>query len=296
MEQTIEPTLQRNYPMRLATSLGVGGPADYFFRPRSAADIQWALRFAEERQLPLTTIGYGTNLLVRDGGIAGIVIQLADSFAAASVHGSTITATCGCLYGSVSKLAAYHSLSGLEYAVGIPGGLGGALFMNAGAYDGEIGPLVREVHWVTAHESGVWHTPEYTYSYRFSRLQEANVIVTKTVLQLQPGDQQAIYAKMNDLQERRRCRQPLEYPSAGSTFKRPEGHFVGSLIEQANLKGYSIGGAQISEKHCGFIINRGGATAGDVLQLIDHIQKVIADQFGVELQPEIRIIGRQRLR
>ncbi len=287
----MEDKLQRDYPMSLATSLGVGGPAEYFFRPSSAADIQWALSFADERNLPVTTIGYGTNLLVRDGGIRGLVIQLADSIAHADVHDTIITATCGCLYGSISKLAAHHSLSGLEYAVGIPGGLGGALFMNAGAYDGEIGPLVREVHWVTASDSGIWYAPDYTYSYRYSKLQETPVIVTKTVLELRHGDQTTIYEKMNDLQDQRRCRQPLEYPSAGSTFKRPKGHFVGPLIEEAQLKGFTIGGAQISEKHCGFIVNRGGATASDVLRLIEHIQTTIQTKFSVELQPEVRIIG-----
>jgi len=287
----VDNRLQQQFPMKQVTSLGVGGPAQYFFRPRTPEDIQWALQFADTKGLPVTVIGYGTNLLVLDGGIPGLVIQLADSFAYARVDGRELTASSGCLYSSVSKLAAYHGLSGLEYAVGIPGGLGGALFMNAGAYEGEIGPLVKAVRFVTADGQGAWQDGEYTYSYRFSRVQETGVVVTEAVLSLRPGDPEDILAKMNDLQERRRCRQPLDMPSAGSTFKRPQGHFVGALIEEADLKGYCIGGAQVSTKHCGFIVNRGGATAADIMQLIEYIQDTIRRQFGVELQPEVRVIG-----
>lgn len=288
----MENRLQRHVPLRWHTSLGVGGPAEYFFQPTSAQDVQWALQKAEKNSWPVTILGYGTNILVQDGGIPGLVIQLAHTLAQASVTGTTITADSGCLYGSVSKLAAHHGLTGLEYAVGIPGGVGGAVFMNAGAYEGEIGPLVKEVHWVSPSTQGVWYNGDYTYSYRYSRVQEESVVVTKVVLELAEGNQDVIYAKMKDLQDRRRCRQPLEFPSAGSTFKRPEGHFVGPLIEQANLKGFRIGGAEISTKHCGFIINRGGATAQDFLDLIAHIQQVIWEKFTVRLEPEVRIIGR----
>jgi UDP-N-acetylmuramate dehydrogenase len=288
--------LIKNFPMAQLTSLGVGGPADYLCKPKSIAEIQEALRYAQSNQLPITVIGYGSNLLVTDKGIRGMVIQLAENFASAAVEGTRIRATAGCLFSSVSKLAAYHGLTGLEFAVGIPGSLGGAIYMNAGAYDGEIGPLVEEVTWVTADEVGVWTKSEFTYSYRHSRVQTAEVIVAEAVLQLQPGDQGAILAKMKELQARRKARQPLDQPTAGSTFKRPPGLYVGPLIEEANLKGFSIGGAQVSTKHAGFIVNTGGATAQDVLDLIAHIQKTIKTKYNVDLQPELRIIGEQSSR
>lgn len=288
--------LIKNFPMAQLTSLGVGGPADYLCKPKSIAEIQEALRYAQSNQLPITVIGYGSNLLVTDKGIRGMVIQLAENFASAAVEGTRIRATAGCLFSSVSKLAAYHGLTGLEFAVGIPGSLGGAIYMNAGAYDGEIGPLVEEVTWVTADEVEVWTKSEFTYSYRHSRVQTAEVIVAEAVLQLQPGDQGAILAKMKELQARRKARQPLDQPTAGSTFKRPPGLYVGPLIEEANLKGFSIGGAQVSTKHAGFIVNTGGATAQDVLDLIAHIQKTIKTKYNVDLQPELRIIGEQSSR
>jgi len=281
----------KNFPMAHLTSLGVGGPAELLCRPRSVADIQEALRYAREHQLPVTVIGYGSNLLVTDKGIRGLVIQLAEHFAQAEVTGTRIRATAGCLFSSLSKLAAQHSLSGLEFAVGIPGSLGGAIYMNAGAYGGEIGPLVEEITWVTADAVGVWNKSEFSYGYRHSRVQAEKVIVAEAVLALQPGNQAEILAQMKELQERRRASQPLDLPSAGSTFKRPPGRYVGPMIEAAHLKGYRIGGAQVSTKHAGFIVNTGGATAQDVLDLIAHIQKTIKDKFDVELQPELQIVG-----
>jgi len=269
----------------------VGGPADFFLRPTSAGQIQQGLAFARAHNIPVTIIGYGTNLLVRDGGVRGLVIQIADSLATAQVKGLILTVSAGCLFGSVSKLAAFHGLTGLEFAVGIPGGLGGAVFMNAGAYEGEIGPLVKQVRWVSADKIGEWNDNEYTYSYRHSRVQEEPIVVAGATIELQKGDPLAIWAKMEEFQERRRDKQPLEYPSAGSTFKRPKGHYVGPLIEQANLKGFSIGGAQVSTKHAGFIVNIGGAVASDFTNLISHIQQKIKSQFGVDLETEVRIIG-----
>ncbi len=283
--------LQRDYPMRFASSLGVGGPADYFLRPRSLPDVQEGLRFAEATSLPVTLVGYGTNLLVTDKGIRGLVIQLADSFAAARVEGNEITATAGCLFGSLSRLALRHSLTGLEFAIGVPGGLGGALYMNAGAYDGEIGPLVKRIAWLSSDGVGIWTREEFSYSYRMSRIQKENVIVTEAVLSLQSGCSEAIGAQMLELQAQRRARQPLEHASAGSTFKRPPGRFVGPMIEEAGLKGFTIGGAQVSTKHAGFLINTGTTKAQDFLDLIAYIQHVIQDRYGVLLEPEIRILG-----
>lgn len=283
----------KDYPLALVTSLGVGGPADFFIRPRSVQEIIQAQLFALEGGFPLTIIGYGTNLLVRDGGIRGVVIQLAEPFAQATVGGNLLTATTGCLFGSLSKLALHHSLSGLEFAVGIPGGLGGATFMNAGAYGGEIGPLIKEVRFVQDGLERIWDREEFFFSYRSSRLQTevSPTIVTTVSLELIPQDPQLILEKMTDLQEQRRRKQPLEYPSAGSTFKRPQGYYVGPLIEQAGLKGFRIGGAQVSTKHAGFLVKAGEATAQDFLDLISHIQQVIWQEYGVSLEPEIRIIG-----
>lgn len=287
----LEHLIYRDYPMSKATSFKVGGPADYLFRPETIEDLQLGLQYAQHYQLPITVIGCGSNLLVTDKGIRGFVIQLAENFSKATVHNNQITATSGCYFSALSKLAAYHSLTGLEFAVGIPGSLGGAIYMNAGAYDGEIGPLIEEVVWVTADEVGTWSRDEFTYSYRNSKAQEEGVIVAGATLQLAPGNPEKIYAKMNDFQEKRRSKQPLEYPSAGSTFKRPPGRYVGPMIEEADLKGYSIGGAQVSTKHAGFIINTGNATATDIINLIEFIQKTIKEKFDVDLIPEVRIIG-----
>lgn len=287
----LEHLIYRDYPMSKATSFKVGGPADYLFRPETIEDLQLGLQYAQHYQLPITVIGCGSNLLVTDKGIRGFVIQLAENFSEATVHNNQITATSGCYFSALSKLAAYHSLTGLEFAVGIPGSLGGAIYMNAGAYDGEIGPLIEEVVWVTADEVGTWSRDEFTYSYRNSKAQEEGVIVAGATLQLAPGNPEEIYAKMNDFQEKRRSKQPLEYPSAGSTFKRPPGRYVGPMIEEADLKGYSIGGAQVSTKHAGFIINTGNATATDIINLIEFIQKTIKEKFDVDLIPEVRIIG-----
>lgn len=287
----LEHLIQRNYPMAKATSFKVGGPADYLFRPETVEQIQLGLQYATHYNLPVTLIGCGTNLLVTDKGIRGFVMQLADSFSQATINQEQIIATAGCYFSAVSKLAAYHGLTGLEFAVGIPGSLGGAIYMNAGAYGGEIGPLIKEVVWVTTDEIGTWNKDEFSYSYRHSRAQEESLVVAGATLQLAVGDRQEIYDKMHDFQEKRRSRQPLEFPSAGSTFKRPPGHYVGPMIEEANLKGYRIGGAKVSTKHAGFIVNTGNATAKDILELIEFIQNTIKQRYQVDLIPEVRVIG-----
>lgn len=283
----------KNFPLAKVTSLGVGGPADFFLQPTNTTDVLHAQRFALENNLPLTIIGYGTNLLIKDGGIRGVVLQMAHPFAKAKVEGNLLTATTGCLMGSLSKLAYKNGLSGLEFAVGIPGGLGGATFMNAGAYEGEIGPTIRSIQFVQSGQLGLWEQDEFYYSYRSSRLQDekCKAIVTEVKLELQPAEPEHILRKMNELQDRRRSRQPLDYPSAGSTFKRPAGHYVGPLIEKAGLKGLRIGGAEVSTKHAGFIIRKGEAKAQDFLDLITKIQEIILAEFNVTLEPEIRILG-----
>ena len=283
----------RNYPLANLTSLGVGGPADFFIQPANLQEVVEAQCFALDHNYPLTVIGYGTNLLIKDGGIRGVVVQIAAPFARAKVEDTILSATTGCLLSSLSKLALRHGLSGLEFAVGIPGGLGGAAYMNAGAYGGEIGPLVRSVQLVQDGVVKTWQRSELDFSYRTSRFQTeaSRPIVTEVQLELVPMDQGAIRQKMNDLQNQRRSKQPLEYPSAGSTFKRPPDHYVGPLIEKAGLKGLRIGGAEVSTKHAGFIVKKGEATAKDFLDLIATIQSVIWDQFRVRLEPEIRILG-----
>ena len=283
----------RNYPLANLTSLGVGGPADFFIQPANLQEVVEAQCFALDHNYPLTVIGYGTNLLIKDGGIRGVVVQIAAPFARAKVEDTILSATTGCLLSSLSKLALRHGLSGLEFAVGIPGGLGGAAYMNAGAYGGEIGPLVRSVQLVQDGVVRTWQRSELDFSYRTSRFQTeaSRPIVTEVQLELVPMDQGAIRQKMNDLQNQRRSKQPLEYPSAGSTFKRPPDHYVGPLIEKAGLKGLRIGGAEVSTKHAGFIVKKGEATAKDFLDLIATIQSVIWDQFRVRLEPEIRILG-----
>lgn len=263
----------------------------FFCKPRNIYEIQAALQYAKQHKLPTTLVGYGSNILVRDKGIRGLVIQLAEAFAEAAVDDNLITASAGCLFSSVSKLAAHHSLSGLEFAVGIPGSLGGAIYMNAGAYGGEIGPLIEEITWVNPDMIGTWDKENFSYSYRFSRAQQEQVIVAQAKLRLDHGSREHIFTKMKDFQAQRQARQPLDKPTAGSTFKRPQGHYVGPLIEEVGLKGYKIGGAQVSTKHSGFIINTGNATAQDILDLIAHIQKTIQAKFNVQLEPEIRIIG-----
>lgn len=283
----------RDYPLALVTSLGVGGPADYFIRPENIQEIKDTQNFAHNKGLTLTVLGYGTNLLIKDGGIRGVVMQIAEPFAHASVTDNLLVATTGCLLSSLSKLALQHGLSGLEFAVGIPGGLGGATFMNAGAYGGEIGPLIKEITFVQNGSEGKWTHSEFSFSYRDSRLQQEpnSTIATSIMLELQPEEPRVVLAKMLDLQHQRQSKQPLEYPSAGSTFKRPLGYYVGPLIEKAGLKGYRIGGAEVSTKHGGFLVKKGEATARDFLDLISHIQKVILQEYGVSLEPEIRIIG-----
>ena len=283
----------RNYPLANLSSLGVGGPADFFIQAANLQEVVEAQRFALDHNYPLTVIGYGTNLLIKDGGIRGVVVQIAAPFARAKVEDTILSATTGCLLSSLSKLALRHGLSGLEFAVGIPGGLGGAAYMNAGAYGGEIGPLVRSVQLVQDGVVKTWQRSELDFSYRTSRFQTeaSRPIVTEVQLELVPMDQGAIRQKMNDLQNQRRSKQPLEYPSAGSTFKRPPDHYVGPLIEKAGLKGLRIGGAEVSTKHAGFIVKKGEATAKDFLDLIATIQSVIWDQFRVRLEPEIRILG-----
>ena len=290
--------LERSAPMSRYTTLRLGGPADLLFRPASVEQLSLALRAAREEQLPVTILGNGSNLLVRDGGIRGLVIHLGDGFAAVTEptplpDGTfSLTAQAGATLQKLCNAAADSQLSGLEFAFGIPGTVGGAVYMNAGAYGGEMKDVL---HSVTAMDdegnTHVFTAEELGLGYRRSALMETGHIVTSATVVLRPGDGDTIRTAMREFIQRRRQKQPIHLPSCGSTFKRPEGHFAGTLIEGCGLKGFRIGGASVSELHAGFLVNDGEGTAADYLALIAHVQKTVLNAAGVLLEPEVRILG-----
>lgn len=281
----------RDEPMSRHTTFRTGGPAEYLVSP-DMDGLPGVIAFCREQGIPLTVIGNGSNLLVGDKGISGVVVEIGRSMGEIRLEGNKITAQAGALLSAVSARAAAEGLSGLEFASGIPGSVGGAVIMNAGAYGGEMKDTLVAAT-VLTKEGEIVRLPaeELDLSYRHSNLPEKESIVLEAEFVLTEGDVDQIAATLAELKQQRTSKQPLEYPSAGSTFKRPEGHFAGKLIEDAGLKGYTIGGAQVSEKHCGFVINKGGATSEDVLNLIRHIQDVVQEQFGVALETEVRLIG-----
>ena len=269
----------------------VGGKVDILLKPTKIEQIEDTIKVCNSNNIPYIVIGNGSNLLVKDGGIRGVVIKLCD-LNEVIVDDRNIKAYCGALLKDVSTIAMENSLAGIEFACGIPGSMGGAVFMNAGAYDGEIKNTIIEAEVIDKEGNYKLLRGEgLQFGYRTSNIKSEGYIVVSATLGLVEGDKEKISSRIDDLTQKREERQPLEYPSAGSTFKRPEGHFAGKLIEDAGLKGYSIGGAQVSEKHSGFVINKGGATAKDVLDLINHIQEEVKRQFGVELKTEVRILG-----
>ena len=269
----------------------VGGPVDILLNPNNAKQIIDTVKVCKENNIPYFIIGNGSNLLVKDGGIRGVVIKLCN-LNNIEVKDNVIKAGSGALLKSVSDAALSNSLSGFEFACGIPGSVGGAVFMNAGAYDGEIKNVVVEVEAIDKDGNlVVLKQDDLKFGYRTSNIKEEGYIVVSATFKLIKGEQDTVKNKIDELTKKREDKQPLEYPSAGSTFKRPEGYFAGKLIQDAGLKGFSIGGAQVSNKHSGFVINKGGATAKDILSLIKHIQEEVKKQFGVELQTEVRIIG-----
>jgi UDP-N-acetylmuramate dehydrogenase len=272
-------------------SFKVGGKVDLLLKPESIEQVSKSIKLCRENSIPYYIIGNGSNLLVRDGGIRGVVIKLSE-LKDIIVDDRNIKAYCGALLKDVSDIAMKHSLSGIEFACGIPGSIGGAVFMNAGAYDGEIKNVIIEAEVIDKNgDYKVLKGNALEFGYRTSNIKSQGYIVVSATLGLIEGDKQKIVNRVDELTKRREEKQPLEYPSAGSTFKRPEGYFAGKLIQDAGLKGFSIGGAQVSEKHSGFVINKGNATATDILNLIKHIQSEVKRQFGVELEPEVRILG-----
>ena len=277
-------------PMSDHTTFRIGGPAALMLLPDCADDIVTALEVAKLAGVSTFVMGGGSNLLVSDSGLDAVVIKLSKEYSDIELDGDVITAQAGA---SLSRLAAFahrHGLAGLEFAAGIPGSLGGAVYMNAGAYGEEMSDRVKCAQLLKDGEIALCDKALLGFSYRTSCMQTRGGLILSASLSLNPGDPGEISAKMDELAKQRRDKQPLEYPSAGSTFKRPEGSFAGKLIEDAGLKGHSVGGAQVSHKHAGFIVNIGGATSRDVIDLIEHVKEQVYKRFGVELEPEIRII------
>ena len=282
--------IRENEPMAAHTTFRIGGPADLYVEWKSGAPIGEILSVIRASGQPLHILGRGSNVLVRDEGVRGVVLNTVPANHIIC-EGTRITAECGANLASVASVALRERLTGFEFAAGIPGSIGGAVCMNAGAYGGEMVQVVRRSRYVTlTGEYGVIEDGAHRFGYRQSIYKEhPDWLVLQVELELQQGDPAQICATMDDLAQRRRDKQPLNFPSAGSTFKRPAGYFAGRLIEDCGLKGHAVGGAQVSEKHAGFLINRGGATCEDMLRLVEHVQNTVRERFGVELECEIRV-------
>lgn len=295
IEQVIPPErLLLDEPLANHTTFCIGGPADYFVLPETVAEVTAVFKLAKLYDIPVTVLGNGSNVLVLDNGIRGLVLKFGEQISRLSYAGNRVAAGAGALLRDVARYAAEQGLSGLEFAIGIPGSIGGAVFMNAGAYEGEMSHIVTAVTAVCPDGAVKRFTkPELKFSYRHSVFHENHCTICEVELMFQNGEQNLIRSRMGDYTTKREIKQPLEVPSAGSTFKRPPGHFAGTLIEQTGLKGLTIGGAQVSPKHAGFIINAGGATAKDVLNLIKEVQRRVYHRHGVMLYPEVRTLGEQ---
>ncbi|HZX47132.1 MAG TPA: UDP-N-acetylmuramate dehydrogenase [Clostridia bacterium] len=279
-------------PMREHTSFRIGGPADIMVLPDSARQIVAAVEICRKNNCPYYIMGNGTNLLVLDGGYRGVIIKTAANMNDCRMEGEWVYGQSGILLSTLSKLVTEAGLEGLEYASGIPGTLGGAVAMNAGAYGGEIKDSLEWARVMNPDgDIRTYTKQQLELGYRTSIIQREGLVVLDCGLKLRRGNREAIEAKVNEYTRLRKEKQPLDLPSAGSTFKRPEGYYAGKLIEDAGLKGARIGGAMVSEKHCGFIVNMGNATAGDIVALINHIKKQVKEKFSVELQPEVKVIG-----
>ena len=283
--------LTRHASMADYTTLRLGGPADLMAEPADEAQLRATLDTAADMGVPVTLMGRGSNLLVLDGGIRGLVIRLCGVMNGVEAEGCILRTGAGALLSSAALAAAERGLSGLAFAGGIPGTVGGGIYMNAGAYGGELGQVTERVEGLTmAGEPFAYTAEEMAFSHRHTRLMEENVVVTRVTFRLAEGGREAILAEMADLKRRRAEKQPLQQPSAGSTFKRPANGYASALIDQCGLKGMQVGGAQVSEKHAGFLVNLGG-TAADFLQLMAKVQRAVLDRTGIWLEPEVRIVG-----
>ncbi len=283
----------RQEPMERHTTFRVGGPAALFLEITSEEQLQKLIAFFYETGTEYFVIGNGSNLLVDDNGYDGVILHIAEGMSKIRIEGEKIIAQSGALLPHVARTALTYSLTGLEFACGIPGSTGGGVIMNAGAYGGEMSQIVSRVSVILKDGTREEYAKEtLRFGYRTSLMKQNGAVVTEVVFSLKSGEKQEISAKMADYAERRKKKQPLEYPSAGSTFKRPKGYFAGKLIMDAGLQGYGRGGAQVSEKHCGFVINKGGATAADIRGLMKEIQEKVKTQFGVQLEPEVIWLGK----
>lgn len=277
------------------TTFRIGGPASVFVTPKSEKDLVTAIEICRSQGAPYFILGNGSNLLVSDQGYDGVVVHIGSDLRDISVEGTEITAKTGAMLSQVAHAALAHGLTGMEFAAGIPGSLGGACMMNAGAYGGEMSQILVGVRALDDKGQIVeLAADQLELGYRHSIMMEKQYVVLGARIHLEKGNPEKIQAQMDDLKEKRIAKQPLEYPSAGSTFKRPEGAFAGKLIMDAGLRGFRIGDAMVSEKHCGFVVNAGKATAQDVCQVIAHVQRVVLEKYGKKLEPEIRFLGFDR--
>lgn len=287
-----EQNVKENEPMKKHTTFRVGGPADYFLTPENAEQVKETIIYLKEKEVPYYVVGNGSNLLVGDQGFRGAIVQIYQKMNQIRTEGDFIYAEAGALLSKIASEALAQELTGFEFASGIPGTLGGAVMMNAGAYGGEIKQVIQEATVLTpAGKVETLTVDEMELSYRSSVFSKNGDIVLSAVLKFEKGDKEAIRSRMDELKEQRVTKQPLEYPSAGSTFKRPEGYFAGKLIQDAGLRGFQVGGAQVSEKHCGFVINKENATAADIVSLMAQVSEKVEAQFGVRLEPEVKRLG-----
>ena len=287
-----EEQVKTEEPMKNHTTFRVGGPAEFFVMPRSAEEVKKVINLCRRESFPYYIIGNGSNLLVSDQGYRGVVLQIYKEMSYIEIEENVIVAQAGALLSAIANKALENGLTGFEFAAGIPGTLGGACVMNAGAYGGEMKDVLEEVT-VLTEEGEVLIIPKENLElgYRTSIIARKGYIVLEARIQLREGEKEAIKSLMEELKDKRVSKQPLEYPSAGSTFKRPEGYFAGKLIQDAGLRGFSVGGAQVSEKHCGFVINRENATAADVAELMRQVSARVEEEFGVKLEPEVKRLG-----
>lgn len=292
LEKLSKEQIKFNEPMKNHTSFKIGGIADYFITPYDSKEIKYIIKICEKNNIPYYIVGNGSNLLVKDRGFRGAIIQIGKEMSKYNLEENVMTAQAGISLSKLASIALKNNLTGFEFAGGIPGTLGGAVCMNAGAYGGEMKQVLIDAE-VIDSEGNFYNlnTEELNLGYRKSIIPDKNLVVTSAKLLLKSGNYDEIKNYMQKLNSQRREKQPLELPSAGSTFKRPEGNFAGKLIMEAGLKGFSVGDAQVSEKHCGFLVNKGNATAEQMLELIEYVQKTVKEKFDVFLEPEIKIIG-----
>ena len=287
-----ETRIYKEEPMKKHTTFRVGGNADYFIVPKTIEEVKNVVALCKETDMPYYILGNGSNLLVSDKGYRGVIIQIYKEMNEIRIEGDQIKVQAGALLSKIGSAALEAGLTGFEFASGIPGTIGGAVVMNAGAYGGEMKDVLEEVTALTPEgEAIVLRKEELELGYRTSIIAKKDYIVLEAKLKLEKGEKDAIKGRMDELKLQRTTKQPLEYPSAGSTFKRPDGYFAGKLIQDAGLRGFQVGGAQVSEKHCGFVINKDHATAADVWELMCQVRAIVKEKFGVELEPEVKRLG-----